>query len=242
MLLRGPGRPGGEGAAPSAGSALSRGGQEAGIWRGTRAQGRWDGGGGESGGGRRGPGWGGAGSRRPSLRAGAAAVPGAQCPHSRTSSLPAPGSARYPSAAEPPPASAPADWRSRNPASPGLLRSLSFLLPSAKPRDASAAPGPLRRGRLLPAVRREKTRKAEGADPAHQAPAAGEEGCGAAGSTEMRPHCPRPRARPPPPRPGPPPARGRPYQQQPLGSSPMSRGPEPRPSPSPEQLGVCAAG
>lgn len=208
----------------------------------TRAQGRWDGGGGESGGGRRGPGWGGAGSRRPSLRAGAAAVPGAQCPHSRTSSLPAPGSARYPSAAEPPPASAPADWRSRNPASPGLLRSLSFLLPSAKPRDASAAPGPLRRGRLLPAVRREKTRKAEGADPAHQAPAAGEEGCGAAGSTEMRPHCPRPRARPPPPRPGPPPARGRPYQQQPLGSSPMSRGPEPRPSPSPEQLGVCAAG
>lgn len=44
-------------------------------------------------------------------------VPGAQRPRGRASRRPAPRVGRYPSAAEPPPASAPADWRSRSPAS-----------------------------------------------------------------------------------------------------------------------------
>ena len=92
-------------------------------------------------------------AERPAMsRAGAAAVPRARRPRGPTSRRPAPRRAgRYPSFAEPPPASAPADWRSWRPGSPGLLRCL-LSPPLGRAPRCSAAPGPLRRGRLLPAV------------------------------------------------------------------------------------------
>lgn len=106
----------------------------------------------------------------------------------------------------------------------------SFLLPSAAPRDASAAPGPLRRGRLLPwfAERKRRHPREEGwraQGPACPARAAGDEMDG----PSRRAAAPRTSACQP--------GAGC-HQLQPLGSS---GGPEPRPSPSPEPLGVSTA-
>lgn len=138
-----PGRPGGEGAAPRAGLGSLRlrpggGGLEGGAeprGRGCRA-----GGGGARGGGRDPP-------------AGATSVPCAQRPHGRASRRPAPGWADIRAPRSRPPRQRPQIGGAAAPrvtAGPRPLRSLLFLLPSAAPRDASAAPGPLRGGRLPP--------------------------------------------------------------------------------------------
>lgn len=122
---------------------------------------------------------------------------------------------------------------------PGLsrLRSLSFLLPSAAPRVASAAPGPLKRGRLLFLVAERRRR-----DPRDKGRRARARRAGSRRTGSARGRCRGGLS-------GQAPGRGTSARLGPAAAScslrappQMSRGPEPRPSPSPEQLGVCAAG
>lgn len=109
--------------------------------------------------------------------------------------------------------------------------------PSAAPRVASAAPGPLRRGRLPPSVAERRRR-----DPRDEGRRARARQAGSCRTGSARGRC-RGRlsgqaaVRRTSARPGPAAASCS------LRAPPqMSRGPEPRPSPSPEPLGVCAAG
>ncbi|XP_063462223.1 collagen alpha-1(I) chain-like [Pan paniscus] len=138
--------------------------------------------------------------------------PRAQLPPGRASRRPAPRAGRYRAPRSRPPRQRPQIGGAAAPrvtAGPGpAALPLSFPLPSAAPRDASAAPGPLRRGLLLPAVCRGKRRRPGGRArfwPGQQLRPSG----------GLRPG----RFL------GPPPARGRRRRQlQPLGSSPEERG------------------
>lgn len=152
-------------------------------------------------------------TERPARPGRCSGCPRAQRPHGRALGAPR-RAGRYPTAAEPPPASAPADWRSRSPARHCWARSLARSLlspPLGRAPRCRCSSGPWRRGRFLSSLQRDREAPARTAVARATVADSVQRGSGLAAS------------------PGPPPARrGRRRRQlQPCGSSPKSRGPEP---------------